>query len=330
MRHLTGSVCILAAAGCGRIPSTSRDAFIAMSVPIQVTVVGVPPDSARAAFAAVRAEVERLEALLSDYRPESNVARLNRRETDALAPETRLLLQRAQQVCGESGGAFDVTLRRLKELWGFGGGRTPQVPDSAAVRAVMAHHGCDAYTLTPDGRLQWNDPEAEIDLGGIAQGYVAECIAVLLHGRGITRFLVDVSGDITTAGTRADGGAWRVGIQDPRRPDSLLATLALDVRAVTTSGDYEQFFLANGTRYHHIFDPATGWPARGVQSVTIVTDDPVAADCYAKVVFVLGPERGLAFLEARPDLRGVLVSESEPGRRAVQWTHDLAPSVAQP
>jgi len=238
------------------------------------------------------------------------------------------LLTRAQQVCRESGGAFDVSLRRLKELWGFGGGRTPHVPDSTAVRAVVAHHGCEVYTLTADGRLQWNDPVAEIDLGGIAQGYVCQCIAGLLQSRGMTRFLVDVSGDITTAGRRADGGAWRVGIQDPRRPDSLLATLALDAPAVTTSGDYEQFFEADGRRYHHIFDPASGWPARGVQSATIVADDPVAADCYAKVVFVLGPERGLAFLDARPALRGVLVSEPEPGRRAVQWSRDLAPAAA--
>jgi thiamine biosynthesis lipoprotein len=155
---------------------------------------------------------------------------------------------------------------------------------------------------------------------------VCERIAALLQARGIHHFLLDVSGDIVTAGQRAGGGAWRIGVQDPRRPDSLLATVALDARAVTTSGDYEQFFEVAGTRYHHIFDPATGWPARGVQSATVIADDPVAADCYAKVVFVLGPERGLAFLESRPDLRGVLVSEPMPGRRAVHWTHDLVPA----
>ena len=297
-----------------------------MNVPIHLTLVGATPDSARTAFAAVRAEVERLEGVLSDYRPNSNVARLNRRETDVLAPETRLLLDRAQRVCHESGGAFDVSLRRLKELWGFGGGRTPQVPDSAAVRALIAHHGCDVYTLVPDGRLRWNDAQAEIDLGGIAQGFICERIAAILEARDIHHFLVDVSGDIVTAGQRAGGGPWRIGVQDPRLPDSLLATVVLDARAVTTSGDYEQFFEVSGTRYHHIFDPATGWPAPGVQSATVVADDPVAADCYAKVAFVLGPERGLAFLESRPDLRGVIVSEPAPGRRAVQWTHDLAPA----
>jgi len=180
--------------------------------------------------------------------------------------------------------------------------------------------------LSPEGHLRWNDAVAELDLGGIAQGFVCERIADLLQARGIHRFLVDVSGDIVTAGRRADGGPWRIGIQDPRRPDSLLATVVLDARAVTTSGDYEQFFEATGVRYHHIFDPATGWPVRGMQSATVVADDPVAADCYAKVVFVLGPDRGLAFLESRPDLRGVLVSESAPGRRSVQWTHDLAPA----
>jgi thiamine biosynthesis lipoprotein len=264
--------------------------------------------------------------VLSDYRPASNVSRLNRRETDVLEPETRLLLERAQRICRESDGAFDVGLRRLKELWGFGGGRTPAVPDSTAIAALIAHAGCDVFTITGAGRLQWNDAVAEIDLGGIAQGYVCERIAALLRARGIDRFLVDVSGDLVAGGERAGGGAWRIGIQDPRRPDSLLATLTIDSGAVTTSGDYEQFFEAGGRRFHHVFDPRTGWPAERVQSVTVVTPDPVAADAYAKVVFVLGPERGFAFLESRPELRGVIVSANADGGRHVQWTHDLAPA----
>jgi FAD:protein FMN transferase len=290
-----------------------------MDSTVELTVVTAAPESAHRGFGAARREVERLEAILSDYRPESNVTRLNQRTTDELAPETRLLLERAQRVCRETGGAFDVTLRPIKHLWGFGTDAGPHVPDSAAVRALLPHVGCDRFEILTDGRFVWHDAEAAIDLGGIAQGFVASCVADTLRSLGLENFLIDVSGDLVASGHRADGRRWRVGIQNPRRPDSLLARMDLDTVAVTTSGDYEQFFIDHGVRYHHIFDPRTGWPARGVASVTVFSDDPIAADCYATAVFVLGAEKGLAFLRARPDLRGAIVTESAEGALQVVW-----------
>jgi thiamine biosynthesis lipoprotein len=325
---LRGSAAILAAciafSGCTRRPHVAQDSFLAMESVVQMTLVAASDDAANEGVALARREVARLESVLSDYRPESNVGRINRRETDVPAPETRVVLERARTVCRESGGAFDVTTRPVKRLWGFGTGGTPHVPDSAQVRAALAHVGCDTWSLTPEGRFVWHDDRAEIDLGGIAQGYVAGVVAESLQALGLHDFLIDVSGDIVCGGRRADGRAWRIGVQHPRRPDSLLTRFDLDVAAVTTSGDYEQFFVDSGRRYHHIFDPATGWPASRVVSATVLADDPVAADCYAKVVFVLGPERGLAFLDARPDLRGLLVTEPEPGRVVVHWSDDLA------
>jgi thiamine biosynthesis lipoprotein len=316
----------LVAGACARRPAPYQDAFLAMDSSVQLTLAGVPEARARAAAAAARAEVERLESILSDYRPASNVALLNRRATDRPAPETRLLLERAQRVCRASGGAFDVSLRPVKQLWGFGTGLTMHVPDSSAVRAALHHVGCEVYTLMPDGRLVWNDAEAMLDLGGIAQGYVAQCVADTLRGRGVRDFLIDISGDLVAGGERPGGGPWRIGVQHPRRPDSLLARLRLDAAAVTTSGDYEQFFESGGRRYHHVFDPATGRPVdNGVVSVTVLSDDAVDADCYTKVIFVLGPERGLELLEARPDLRGLVVSEPRPGRLEVRWSDGLAP-----
>ncbi len=315
------------ASGCGRRATPFQDSFLAMDSVVQLTIVCTSADSARAGFAAARREVERLEAIFSDYRATSNVGMLNRRQTDVLAPETRELLGRAQQVCDESGGAFDVTVRPVKNLWGFGTEGPPHVPDSSAVRAALAHVGCHVYDITPDGRLVWHDPVAEIDLGGIAQGFVGRSVADTLRALGLGRFIVDISGDLVCGGRRADGGPWRIGLQNPRQPDSLFATLPLDVTAITTSGDYEQFFLQDGVRYHHILDPHTGRPARDVASVSVLSNDPIAADCYTKVVFVLGPERGLAFLNARPDLRGVIVRETSPGHLAVLWSDDLAARV---
>jgi len=196
----------------------------------------------------------------------------------------------------------------------------PHVPDSSAIRALLPHVGCDCYAIDPAGRFVWRDSLAEIDLGGIAQGFVGGCIADTLRALGLNDFLIDVSGDVVTGGHRPGGGAWRIGIQHPRQPDSLLVRVEMPTACVTTSGDYEQFFMHDGVRYHHVFDPHTGWPVRGVTSVSIFTDDPVAADCYTKVVFVLGPERGRAFLDARPDLRGLIVSESPSGVLHQTWS----------
>ena len=293
-----------------------------------VLVSGSKPQADRAARA-VQVEVERLESILSDFRPESNLSRLNRRETDVPAPETRLLLQRAQEVCHETGGAFDASIGPVKRLWGFGTGGKPHVPAPDSIQTLLAHVGCDVYELTADGRLEWRDPEARLDLGGIAQGYVAGCMADTLRRRGITNFLIDVSGDIVAGGRRPDGGAWRIGVQHPRRPDSLLVRLPLHTTAVTTSGDYEQYFIAGGVRYHHIFDPATGAPARGVASVSAFSDDPVAADCFATALFVLGRERGLAFLARRPDLAAIFVEALPDGSVRMQASPGLRPELSR-
>jgi thiamine biosynthesis lipoprotein len=314
---------VLAGAGCGRRPAAFQDSFLAMDSMVQTTLVCTGADSAQRGFAAVRREVARLEGILSDYRSDSNVGQLNRRMTSVLAPETRFLLERAQEVCRESGGAFDVSVRPLKRLWGFGTGGTLRVPHSSEVDSVRAHVGCDVFTIGTDGRLVWNDDRAEIDLGGIAQGYVARCVADTLRSMGLGRFLIDISGDLVASGTRAGGGPWRVGIQHPRRPDSLIARLQLDVGAITTSGDYEQYFERDGVRYHHVIDPKTGMPARGMVSASVLAEDPVAADCYTKVVFVLGPERGLEFLAARPDLRGIVITMAPNGTAAVRTSDGL-------
>jgi thiamine biosynthesis lipoprotein len=284
-----------------------------MDSSVELVLLSESRDDADRAMQAVQTEVERLEALLSDYRSESNVSLLNRRETQHLASETRELLVRAQSLCRKTDGAFDISMGPVKRLWGFGTGGTPHVPDSAAVRRLLQHVGCEVYAITTDGRFEWRDDEARIDLGGIAQGFVAGRMADTLRARGIDRFLINVSGDIVVSGSRPDGGAWRIGVQHPRRSDSLLARLPMHRRAVTTSGDYEQSFVVDGVRYHHIFDPSTGFPGRRTASVSVFSDDPVAADCYATALFVLGAERGLAIVEARSDLAALFVVDGADG-----------------
>ena len=288
-----------------------------MSSYVELTIVESPGRSVAAAFAQVQQEVRRLETVLSDYDSLSNVGRLNRRATMQLAPETRLLLQRAQEVCRETDGAFDVSMEPIKRLWGFGEQVTAHIPAAADIDALLEHIGCDVYRIDEEGRLHWNDPAARLDLGGIAQGLVAQRTAEILEEHGFSSFLINVSGDIVVRGQRPDGRAWRIGVQHPRQPDSLIARLSLNMQALTTSGDYEQAFFENGKRLHHIFDPETGWPAARTASVSVFSNDPIDADCYATAVFVMGPERGLQFLESRDDLQGLITFEDDRGHLQV-------------
>lgn len=314
---VVGLVCLTLGMACSHGPQRFQTAFVAMHAALEITVVSEDEGRAQAAFYAARREVERLESLLSDYRPQSDVSRLNRRERFALSPEARLLLRRAQEVCRETDGAFDISLLPIKRLWRFGGEQTPRVPPADSLAALLSHVGCEVYELAEDGTFRWRDGQAEIDLGGIAQGYVAGCVADTLRALGIERFLINVSGDVFVGGERPGGGPWRVGIQHPRAVDSLLATTPMHWPAVTTSGDYEQFFVADGVRFHHIFDPATGRPARRVASVSVFARQALDADCYATALFVLGPERGLPLLEGHADLEGLFVRDTGDGVQVI-------------
>ena len=284
---------------------------------VELTVVTEADTSFAKAFARVQEEVQRLEAVLSDYNDMSNVGRLNRRETLELAPETRLLLERAQKVCHETGGAFDVSMGPIKRLWGFGDEAVPSIPTATDIHALLEHVGCDVYRIDANGLLHWNDPQARLDLGGIAQGLVAQRTAEILEASGYAHFLINVSGDIVVRGQRPDGGAWRIGVQHPRQADSLVARLSLVMPALTTSGDYEQAFFEKGMRLHHIFDPATGWPASRAASVSVFSTDAIDADCYATAVFVLGPQKGMQFLESKEELEGLITYEERPGQLKV-------------
>ena len=309
-------VAVLVAA-CSQQPSVFHESFLAMSSYVELTVVDSPGHSFATAFERVQEEVQRLEAVLSDYDSLSNVGRLNRRATQELAPETRILLQRAQQVCRETSGAFDVSMGPIKQLWGFGAEAPAHIPAASAIDALLEHVGCEVYSIDSAGTLHWNDAQAQLDLGGIAQGLVAQRTAELLEEHGFSQFLINVSGDIVVRGQRPDGRAWRIGVQHPRQPDSLVARLSMPTQALTTSGDYEQVFFENGMRLHHIFDPATGWPASHTASVSNISNDPIDADCYATAIFVLGPEKGMQFLESKSDLEGLITFEAAGGELRV-------------
>jgi thiamine biosynthesis lipoprotein len=178
------------------------------------------------------------------------------------------------------------------------------VPGPGEITAALRSCGPDRISVNGD-TVSKTDPKVRIDLGGIGQGYAVGRVVELLRKKGILSALIDLSGDIYALGTYR-GRPWRIGIKDPDG-DGLLGVVALRDRALVTSGDYENFFEADGVRYAHILDPRTGYPARLSRSVTVIHPDPVLADAWSTALFVLGPWAAGEAGRLEPGLETVVV-----------------------
>ncbi len=292
-----------------RLPGAERQvsrAELVMGTLVEIKAFGADEKQLDDAISKAFAEMNRLDALLSSHKPDSEISRLSQAAGDfVVSPETVALIQLGNQIAMESGGAFDMTLGAVKKLWAIES-EQPRVPTQQQLNAALQGIGPDALALH-DNRVSKRLPTLRVDLGGIAKGYAVDRALAILRSAGITSASVNAGGDIALLGDR-QGRPWRIGIQHPRRADELLTTLELSDRAVVTSGDYERFFEREGIRYHHIFDPCTGQPAQRCQSVTVVAADAANADALATAAFVLGPQAGLQLLEELPGIEGLIVA----------------------
>ncbi|MBE0645498.1 MAG: FAD:protein FMN transferase [Bacteroidetes bacterium] len=277
---------------------------IALGTLIEVQVRGLDREAADAAINAAFAEVRRVDTLFSTYKPESPVWKLNHgSDTLVMLPdEVYTVLLRCDTLWRRSKGAFDVAVQPLIEAWGFDG-ENPAVPSDAVLQVALRNSGWNHITLDADRTVR-KPNGAGVNFGAIAKGYAVDRAVTVLRDRGVSEALVNAGGEI-----RATGGSWQVGIQHPRSPSELLAVVDPQGRAIATSGDYEQFFEKDGVRYHHIFDPSTGFPARGCQSVSVIAGDDMTADALATAVFVMGPAAGLEFLQQYPDIEALIVDD---------------------
>jgi thiamine biosynthesis lipoprotein len=292
----------------------ARATFEAMGgIPINVSAWGLAAADFDAAVAAIEARVEDLESIISDYRPQSEVSRLNHGEVlESTPPELSTLAFIARFISGNTAGAFDVTVKPLVELWREC--RAEQrLPTDAEYAAALATVGSTHYEVALDGSIAFDMPGVRLDFGGIAKGYFADEAVAILKAAGARRCLVDVGGDISTWQAADDAARpFRVGIRHPFGGDELYGVISLDGGAVVTSGNYERYYEIDGQRYCHIFDPRTGRPVEGMLSVTVCAPRGIDADAYATAVFVLGLEVGSRFIERQPDLEAVIVAGSGP------------------
>jgi thiamine biosynthesis lipoprotein len=255
-------------------------------------------------------EVDRIDRLMSHYRPESPLSRLNREAADGpltVEPELFDFVAECLKYSRESGGAFDITVGPLMKAWGFfrGEGR---LPGDVELKEVRGKIGYPHVTLGLGERtIQFDRPGVELDLGGIAKGYAVDRAVSLLRSHGVTAALVSAGGS-TIYGLGAPPGrhGWEVTIQDPLHTNRIARKTLLRDRALSVSGSYEKSFEVAGVRYGHIMDPRTGRPATDVLSVAVLTGSGTAGDALDDAFFVLGVERSREYLKRLPPTEALL------------------------
>lgn len=252
-----------------------------------------PPEALQTGVEALLAEFD---SEVSTWRDDSDLARFNSLPAGSCQdmPESVLeLVSLAEELHQHSDGGFDITIGPLLDLWGFHGGLASQtVPEAAALAAVLQNVG-QQHLRTVDGQL-CKDADVQVDLSGVAAGYVVDQVVEHLAAQGITSYMVEITGELKAAGLKPGDVPWRIAIEEPR-DDSRIAQLILplDGHGVSTSGDYRNYFELDGKRYSHTFDPRNGQPVmHQLAAVTVLHPDTARADGLSTLLLVKGPELG--------------------------------------
>ena len=266
----------------------------------------------------IEVELAAINRAMSTYDPRSELSEFNRRQDLGWAPASRGLLEvldSASRISASTQGAFDITVGPLVDLWGFGPQyRTQRVPNDAAIERVRESVGHQHVQIDPSaGAIRKRHSRTQIDLNAIAPGYGVDRVAMVLDRQGIGDYLVEIGGEFRARGSTAAGRPWRVAIERPVEGQRLLGEIvALDNRAIATSGTTKDFFEQDGRQYSHSIDPATARPVEHPpMAVSVVADTAMEADGWATALLVLGPERGYSLAQAR-GLAALLVTASGP------------------
>ncbi|HEX3773572.1 MAG TPA: FAD:protein FMN transferase [Polyangiaceae bacterium] len=267
------------------------------------------------AITAALAEMRRLAGVLSEWRDDSEVGKINANPDQwvTVGPDTFNVISRSLEASQVSHGAFDITFQAMSGVWKFGSAAdaVPKVPSKAEIERLRKLVDYRVIELDPKARAVRIPKDHKIGLGGIAKGYIVDRAAEILKRANVHDFLVQAGGDLFGAGKKPDGSPWVSGIQDPRGPQGqFFASIELSDHAFSTAGDYARSYVIGNRRYHHIIDPHTGYPATASRSVTVWADDATTADAIDDAVFILGPDEGLKLVEATPGVGVVIVDKN--------------------
>lgn len=254
----------------------------------------------------IKMELHVLDSLLSYFSETSLVSTLNRDLRITAPSDVIYLISLSDSISELTAGLFDISVAPLLEIWGFYKDELT-IPDTVEIKNVKKLVDYQRIEIKNDSIIILKG--MKIDLGGIAQGFAADRVAMVLRRHGVTSAVINIGGEIATIGQSPKGRPWRIGIRNPRG-EGIIETVELEDGALSTSGDYEKFFIIDDKRYPHILNPKTGFPATDFASVTIFAEEAAFADAIATAIAIMGPDRGLKFLDSL-GIRGIIYYEKE-------------------
>lgn len=326
----------LALAGCAGQPRPRSEILVSgqtMGSAWTVKLAGSLPAPADELRAGAQARFDAVDLALSTYRADSALSRFNeddRGEWVSIDPELGAVLAFALSLAQKSGGSYDVTVGPLVNLWGFGPDpATRQVPGRTAIDAARARVGWRGVEVDLANQRARKRPGIRVDLSSLGKGRGVDRVAEYLDSRGVSNYLIDLSGKLRARGRNAHGAPWRVAVERPAADVSSAAPaiaptiIELHDESVATAGDYRRFFESGGRHYSHIIDPRTGYPvAHGTVSATAIAPDCMTADALATVMMVMAPTDAL-LLANRTHLRALLIGHtggSYEVQRSAAWS----------
>ncbi|GIW98748.1 MAG: hypothetical protein KatS3mg111_2081 [Pirellulaceae bacterium] len=312
-RYVPVLIFLVIATGCTRrsppaeLPQTQLIRGLTMGTSYAVKIPSFPEMPGLPTLAkAIDGELDRINRQMSTYLSDSDISRFNQsRSTDwiELPAELVALVALSEEISRQTDGRFDITVKPLVDLWGFGAsGPVDSPPTKDEIAETLHRVGWELIQFRHEPpALRKRHPEVEIDLSGIAKGYAVDRVAEILDGYRVPAYFVEIGGEVRCKGQRTDGGPWRIGIERPDEDQrSVLEVLELNEGAVATSGDYRNFFEHEGKRFQHTIDPTTGYPVRDpVASASVVADQCAWADAVATAMMALGAERAQQLAQAK-------------------------------
>ncbi len=287
---------------CGKPQKEYNYSTFLFGAPCNITFYYIGDDAAKEIIDVIDLELTRLDSLLNRFSDKSLVSELNRNGQVKAPSDIIYLVNFSDSVSRMTDGLFDITVAPLLAAWGFYTRGDDKLPTDQEITSAMKLVGYQKIEIEDD--LITLEPGMSVDFGGIAQGYAADRAALILRQRHAKSAIIDIGGEVLTIGRAPQNRPWRIGIRNPRGK-GIIETVELQDSAVSTSGDYEKFFIIDDQRYPHIINPKTGQPAQEFASVTVFADNATLADAFSTAIAIMGPVKGIQFLDSL-GMRGII------------------------
>ena len=291
-----------------------KEVRLLMGVKVEVIAVSEDEGKTKEAVNLAFEEIARIEKVISSWDENSETSSINNNagiEPVKVNNELISLINRSKKVSELTKGAFDISYASLDNIWNFNGEMKTLPSEEDIKNSVSKVNYNNIITSNENSTVFLKEAGMKIGFGAIGKGYAANKAKALLIKNGINNGMVSVGGDLIAWGKDVDGKEWKIGIADPKKETHYVAWLTLEDMAIVTSGNYEKFITIDGEKYAHIIDPRTGYPAKGLKSVTIICPDTELADALATAVFVMGKQKGLDFINQLTAVECILVTDED-------------------